>query len=54
MVYCDSGYLGLLERSEIKNNENLLQIEFRINRRLSFLNVKTGYDGINWEKVIEH
>ena len=53
-AYGDSGYLGLSERPEILADENLSRIEFRINRRPSSLNVKTDYDGINWEKVIEH
>ena len=54
VVYGDSGYLGLGERPEIKEDETRSRIEFRINRRPSSLNVKTDYDGINWEKVIEH
>ena len=54
VAYGDSGYLGLPERPEILADENLSKIEFRINRRPSSLNVKTEYDGINWEKVIEH
>ena len=54
VVYGDSGYLGLPDRTEIKEDENLSKITFRINRRPSSLNVKTDYDGINWEKVIEH
>ena len=54
VAYGDSGYLGLPERPEIKSDENLSKITFRISRRPSSLNVKTGYDGINWEKVIEH
>ena len=54
VAYGDSGYLGLPERPEILADENLSKIELRINRRPSSLNVKTEYDGINWEKVIEH
>ena len=54
VAYGDSGYLGLPNRPEIKEDEKLSKIKFRINRRPSSLNVKTGYDGINWEKVIEH
>jgi len=54
VAYGDSGYLGLSERPEIRNDENLSKIQFRINRRPSSLNVKTDYHGINWEKVIEH
>ena len=54
VAYGDSGYLGLPERPEILSDENLSRIKFRINRRPSSLNVKNDYDGINWEKVIEH
>lgn len=54
VAYGDSGYLGLPTRPEVLADENLSKIEFRINRRPSSLNVKTDYDGINWEKVIEH
>ena len=54
VAYGDSGYLGLPNRPEIKENEKLSKINFRINRRPSSLNVKTSYDGIDWEKVINH
>ena len=54
VVYGDSGYLGLDERLDIKADDIRARIEFRINRRLSSLNVKTEYDGINWEKTIEY
>ena len=53
VVYGGSGYLGLPDRPEIKADENLTKISFRINRRPSSLNVKTVYNGINWEKVLE-
>ena len=53
-VYGDSGYLGLEKRDEIRNNEHLSMIDYRICRKPSTLNVKTEYKGINWERVIEH
>ena len=54
VAYGDSDYLGLPNRPEIKENEKLSKINSRINRRPSSLNVKTSYDGIDWEKAIEH
>ena len=54
VVYGDSGYLGLPDRPEIRADESLSKIKFRIKRRPSSLNVKTDYKGINWEKGIEH
>ncbi len=54
VAYGDSGYLGLPERSEILADKSFSKIEIRINRRPSSLNVKTDYNGINWEKIIEH
>lgn len=53
-VYGDSGYLGLEKRDEIRNDEHLSMIDYRICRKPSTLNVKTEYKGINWERVIEH
>ena len=47
VVYDNSGYLSIGERPEIKEDETRSKIEFRINRSLSSLNVKAGYDGIN-------
>jgi len=35
VVYGDSGYLGIEKRNEIKNDEHLHNIDFRINRRPS-------------------
>ena len=54
VAYGDSGFLGLPERPEVLADKNFSKIKFRINRRPSSLNVKSEYDGINWEKVIEH
>ncbi len=54
VVYGDSGYTGVEKRDEIKGNEHLSQIEYKIGRRPSMLNVKKDYAGIDWEREIEH
>ena len=54
VVYSDSGYTGIEKRDEIKNDEHLSQIEYKINRKPSKLNVKKDYTGIDWEREIEH
>ena len=54
VVYADSRYLGAPERKEIKNNEVLSQIEFRINKRPSSLKTADDFKGINWDKKMEH
>lgn len=51
--YADSGYLGIEDRDEVKNNEHLSKIVFRINRRPSSLKEKVEIFGINWDKYIE-
>ena len=53
-IYGDSGYLGAQQRSEIKSDEVLSKIEFRINRRPSSLKTTESYKGINWDKKMEH
>lgn len=53
VVYGDSGYSGVAERDEIKNNEKLAGIEFRTNVRPSSIKVNDNYKGINWDKQIE-
>ena len=50
VVYGDSGYLGAPERPEIKNDENLSQVEFRINKRPSSLKMADNFKGMNWDK----
>ena len=50
----DSGYIGIEKREEIRNDEHLSQIEYKIGRRPSKLNVRKGYTGIDWEREIEH
>lgn len=54
VVYGDSGYLGAPEREEIKNDEVLSQIEFRINKRPSSLKMADDFKGLNWDKKMEH
>lgn len=54
VVYGDSGYLGAPERKEIKNDEVLSEIEFRINKRPSSLKTSDDFKGINWDKKMEH
>lgn len=54
VVYGDSGYLGIEKHDEIKNDEHLKDIEFRINCRPSSLKISDSYQGMNWEKQMEH
>ncbi len=50
----DSGYLGAPMREEIKDDEVLSKIEFRINKRPSSLKTADDFQGINWDKKMEH
>lgn len=50
-VYGDSGYLGINERKEVKENPNLASIDYRINRRPS--SVKKAGGMLEVEKMIE-
>lgn len=54
VVYGDSGYSGAGKRAEIKDDEHLSGIEFRINRRPSSIKTPDSYKGINWDKQIEN
>lgn len=54
VVYGDSGYLGAPMRDEIKDDEVLSKIEFRINKRPSSLKTAEDFQGINWDKKMEH
>jgi IS5 family transposase len=54
VVYGDSGYLGAPKREEIKNDEVLSLIEFRINMRPSSLKMANDFKGLNWDKKLEH
>lgn len=47
-VMCgDSGYLGVPEREEVKNDEHLSRIDYRINKRPSSIKCPDGYGGLN-------
>ena len=54
VMYGDSGYLGVSEQDVIKNDEHLSKVDFRINIRPSSMKISDSYDGINWDKEIEH
>ena len=54
VMYGDSGYIGIEERSEIKTDEHLSVIDYRINAKPSSIKVPKSYTGINWNKEIEH
>lgn len=54
VMYGDSGYLGVSEKDEVKNDEHLSRIDYRINQRPSSNKCPDGYRGLNWGKVIEH
>ena len=54
VVYGDSGYLGIEQHDEIRNDEHLRNVEFRINRRPSSIKTPDSYAGINWDKQIEN
>ena len=53
-VYADSGYLGIEKRDEIKNDEHLSQVEYRIAARPSQNRLTNRYGGFNGDKKIEH
>jgi len=53
VVYGDSGYLGIEKREEIKSDEHLSSIEYRINRRPGKL-PKVSDNAIDWERYIEN
>lgn len=54
VVYGDAGYLGIEKRSEIIENPNFCDIDFRICLRPSTLKTMAVYEGFNWERYIEH
>ena len=54
VAYGDSGYLGAPDRPEIKNDGVLSKIEFRINKRPSSLKMAENFNGLNWDKKMEH
>ena len=53
VVYGDSGYTGIEKRDEIKNDEHLANIEYRINRRPKSL-PKVSDNAIDWERYIDY
>lgn len=53
VVYGDSGYTGIQKRSEIKDDEHLSQVDYRIAIKPSLMKMKNK-TGINWNKTIEH
>lgn len=54
VVYGDSGYIGLDQREEVKNDAHLSKIEYRINLRPSSLRKgKKKQWGIDWDKERE-
>lgn len=53
VVYGDSGYLGISKREEIRNDEHLANIEYRINRRPKSL-PKVSDNAIDWERYIDY
>ncbi len=54
VVYGDSGYLGIEKREDVKSDNNLRQIGFRINKRPSQNKITAHYKGTNWDKQIEN
>lgn len=53
VVYGDSGYLGIEKREEIKNDNHLSNIDYRINRRPKSL-PQVSDNSIDWERYIEY
>lgn len=53
VVYGDSGYTGIEKREEIKSDEHLANIEYRINRRPKSL-PKVSDNAIDWERYIDY
>ena len=53
VVYGDSGFVGIEKRPEIKENEHLACIDYRIVRRPRSL-PKVSDNAIDWERFIDH
>ncbi len=53
-VYADSGYLGIEKRPEIVKDKHLSQVDFRVAKRPSQNRLTANYEGMNWDKLIEH
>ena len=54
VVYADSGYLGVPEQEAVKEDEHLSSIRYEIARRPSSIRTPKGYQGIDWDRQIEH
>ena len=52
VFYGDSAYVGMEKRDEIKNDEHLSQIDYRVNRRRGSV-PKTSAGAYNWDRHIE-
>jgi IS5 family transposase len=53
VVYGDSGYVGIENREEIKNDEHKSKIEYRINRRPGRISKLQEGPGKEWNQYIE-
>lgn len=53
VVYGDSGYIGVEKREEIRQDDHLSQVDYRINRRPSQNRIASTYTGENYDKTIE-
>lgn len=54
VVYADAGYQGVQKRPEIKADAQLSKVDYRVMKRPGRKKAQPHYDGINWEKKIEH
>lgn len=54
IMYGDSGYLGVPAQNAIKQDEHHKNMKFEINKRPSSLKTSDDYNGINWDKKLEH
>ena len=53
LFYGDSGFVGIQKRPEIKENEHLASIDYRIVRRPGS-QPKVSDNAIDWERFIDH
>lgn len=53
VVYGDSGYVGIQKRTEIKDDDHLSKIDYRITRRPRSL-PKVSDNAIDWERYIDY
>ena len=52
VLYGDAGYIGIEKRDEVKNDEHLSKIDYRISRRHNSV-PKTSESAYNWDRHIE-